>query len=239
VSAPAVSGRARGITLIELLVALAVFSFVSVMAYAGLNVVLKSRAHTDAAASRLAALQMTMTMLGRDLYQAVPRPIRDEFGDSRPAMQVHDDDPAGFLEFTRAGWRNPANMPRSHLQRVAWGLREGSLERWYWSVLDRAQDSEPYPLAMLEGVEQFEARFMDADRRWHGDWPPSSGGIAGLPGAVEISVRLEDWGTVTRLFVLPGGAAAEVSRLVPEAAEQDGGATAEEGGQGARADDGT
>jgi len=50
--------NARGFTLLELLIALAVFAILSVMAYRGLTAVGEARARVEAQAEALAALQL-------------------------------------------------------------------------------------------------------------------------------------------------------------------------------------
>lgn len=195
-----VACRSTGFTLLELLVAIAVFGLVAMLAYGGLASVLAAREETAAAAQRLHALQLTMLMLQRDLDQVVPRGIRDEYGDDRPALHGGTD----WIEFTRGGWFNPTEQARSQLQRVAYTLRERALLRAYWQVLDRAQDSAPQQTPLLEQVRALRVRFLDARREWHETWPPLAQGAATaaapLPLAVELTVELEQWGSITRLF---------------------------------------
>ena len=74
----------------------------------------------------------------RDIEQVVPRTVRDEYGDAQSPLVGGED-----LQLTRAGWRNPGGRQRSTLQRVGYALEEQQLVRYCWSVLDRAQDSEP------------------------------------------------------------------------------------------------
>ena len=61
--------NATGFTLIELVVALAIFALLSVMAYSGLRLVLDARERTAQQAERLATLQLAFTVIGRDLEQ--------------------------------------------------------------------------------------------------------------------------------------------------------------------------
>lgn len=193
----------RGFTLIELLVSLAIFAILSVMAYGGLNMVLEARERTEARLDLLSELQMSFTLMGRDFEQAVNRPVRDEFGDRMQAM-IGD---TGQIEFTRAGWRNPAGLQRSELQRVAWRLDDGALIRVTWSVLDRTQASEPVETVVLDEVNGLEMRFLMQDGEWQGFWPPPGGGEmqpAMLPRAIEITLESEHWGSIRRLFRTPG-----------------------------------
>lgn len=196
--------RAQGFTLLELLVALAVFSMVALMAYSGLRSVLQSKQVTEQRAERIQRLQSAMMMLERDLSQFVPRGIRDDYGDRQPAIRTADYGSI-LLEFTHAGWRNPTGIARSTLQRVAYGIEEESLLRFSWTVLDRAQESSPYKVKLLDGVREMRLRYLDEAHEWHEQWPPAGlepGEPVPTPLALEVSLELEDMGDIRRLFPL-------------------------------------
>lgn len=194
--------RARGFTLLELIVALAVFGVVSVLAYGGLRTVLDARAATDAMGERLAEIQTAIHLLGRDIEQTVARPIRDDYGDTQPALSGAT---AGRLrlELTRTGLTNPTDEPRPALRRVGYALEEDTLQRLTWRALDRPPESEARTDPLLTRVESFELRFLDEEAAWHEAWPPLTGMEATperLPVAVEVVLELEDMGRITRLF---------------------------------------
>lgn len=199
----------RGFTLLELLVALAVFAIMATAAYSSLRNVLFTRAAVEEENRRLAAVQLTVYRLEQDIEQAVARSIRDEYGQPQAAMSGGSlaSDP---LIFTRAGWDNPLEQPRATLQRVAYRLREGRLWRLYWDVLDRGGLVEPRETLLLDRVQEFQVRFLDVDNAWQTTWPPPASGeerdqaAQPLPRAVDISLKLEDWGEITRLLPLPG-----------------------------------
>ncbi len=206
--------RDDGFTLLELLVALAVFAVMSVMAYEGLQAMLDSQGLVRQESERLAGLQKAFVMLGRDVVQAAPRSVRDEYEDPLPAMFWQDLDPLEpGIEFTRNGWRNPGGMPgRSSLQRVAYHLVDGSLERWRWPVLDRAIDSVPIRQEVLSGVRGFSVAFLDDQGQWLDGWPAGDldenpALLTLLPRAVRFVVDVEGWGVIERQYVLvgPGG----------------------------------
>lgn len=199
-SPPPATGR-NGFTLLELLVAIAVFAVVALLSYGGLATVLDAREETEVNAERLRALQQTMLMLQRDLDQTAPRGIRDEYGDQQPAMHGGPD----WIEFTRSGWSNPADQQRSQLQRVAYALREHNLVRAHWQVLDRAQDSAPFEAPLLAQTRTLRLRFLGANGEWQDTWPPPTPGDAPmaqalLPRAIELELELEHWGSMKRLF---------------------------------------
>ena len=60
-----------GFTLLELLVALSIFSILSVMAYSGLQTVISTSQSSQQAADRIAEMQLVMMRISNDLRQAV------------------------------------------------------------------------------------------------------------------------------------------------------------------------
>ncbi len=198
--------RQSGFTLLELVIAVGIFALMSTMAYSGLNSALSTQKRADSQAERLAQLQKTMLILGRDIEQAIGRPVRDNYADELAAMTG-----GGFgssiLEFSRTGRSNPMKQQRSHLQRVGYVMAEDQLLRQSWSVVDRSLNSEAHEGVLLEDVNEIALRFLDSENTWHEQWPPDSASTGNqnqsqslLPRAVEITIDLEDWGEVRRVF---------------------------------------
>ena len=199
----------KGFTLLELLVALAIFGLLAAMSYGGLQAVLNQQWHTEQAADSLAELQKMYLLMQRDIEQLVPRLVRDEFGDLQQPLVGAD-----ALQLTRGGWRNPAGRQRSTLQRIGYAYEEQQLVRYAWSVLDRAQDSEPLKQPLTEDVERMQLRYLDGYDAWKEQWPDASG-FAGnevaadlsefpeLPKALEVTIEHKTYGTLVWLFQLP------------------------------------
>ena len=198
-----------GFTLLELLVALAIFALLSVMSYAGLSTVLNANEILDTNMQRLTEVQRSITLLSRDIRQTINRTTRDTYGDPKsPLMGASPVDTLGIpqLELTRTGYANPLGTKRSFLQRVAYQLEDETLYRHSWRVLDQAQDSVADKLAICYEVKSLELRYLDQEDAWHKQWPPSDPEYQGfsLPKAVEVSLELNDWGKIVRLLPLAG-----------------------------------
>lgn len=206
----------RGFTLLELLIALAVFSILSVMSYSGLRMVLDAKSRTEVQANRLVELQTAFTFMERDFELAVGRSVRDSFGDRQPAMSGGGIGVA-VVELTRAGFRNPTGTPRSSMQRVGYKFADGTVSRLTWPMLDQPNLSEAFERPLLGGVKKLELRYLDKSNNWVPDWPPSRGNSdpSLLPRAVELSVELEGLGTVKRIFRIPPGEAAAPAKAPP------------------------
>lgn len=205
----------RGFTLMELLLALAIFALMSAMAYSGLAAILRGRETVDAALERTQALQSAIYRIQTDLEQTTARSIRDQYGDAQPALIGNAQD---GLSFTHNGWRNPLQEKRSYLQRVTYRLDDKDhLERLHWRVLDRAQDSAPVETDLLGDVKSVEWRYLSDDDKWIDRWPPPNQGaspqagaaiIPGsnsstkLPRAVELRLETKTMGETRHLFYI-------------------------------------
>ena len=150
------SCRTRGFTLIEVLVALAVFGVLSVVAYMALGQTLTNADLLGERMARLEAIQRTIRYLDSDLMQAAPRPVRGLLGDGyEPAIRSSFASEYA-LEVTHGGWTNPAGLPRGTLQRSAYRIEDDQLIRYHWRVLDRTINNEPIDTVLLDGVESIE-----------------------------------------------------------------------------------
>ncbi len=196
--------RSRAFTLIEVLVALAVFGIMSMLAYAALGSTLSNADYLANRMDRLQSVQRTIRYLSSDLIQTAPRPVRTELGDGfSPALQTSLSSDI-LLEMTRGGWSNPAGLPRGTLQRVAYRLEEDELVRYHWTVLDRTFANEPIGTVLLDQVESLYFRYYQANGEVSEIWPPltqQGGGALRLrPRAVEIVLTLVDQGEIRRLL---------------------------------------
>lgn len=190
-----------GFTLMELLVAVAVFAVLGAMSYGGLNTVLKTRVRTVEAADQLHTLQIALMLIQRDISQIVGQPSRDEFGDLHPPIMTEFTDER-LIEFSRLGWNNPTEQLRSTFQRVAYSFEDNTLFRSYWGHFHRGPQEKPVRAELLEGLEEISFRYMDEQETWHEDWPPLNSNITELPQLIEIVLELENGEEITRLFAV-------------------------------------
>lgn len=211
-------GAQRGFTLLELMIAIGIFALLGVGTYRLLAAVIQADEATRAHEAALRDLSRAFATLDRDLLQAMPRAVRDPYGEERAALlgELGASDGQAAVEFTRSGWRNPLGLTRAGLQRVRWRLAGERLERLYWTVLDQAVDSQPRVQKVLDGVTSLELRYLDGKGQWQGQWPPpqdatpgAASALALLPQAVELKLEHVRYGELVRLYRLPEAAASE------------------------------
>ena len=204
------AGCRLGFTLVEVLVALAVFAIIGVMAARILAGMVDISEFTQQRGQVLAATQRAFAIIERDIEQLAHRPVRDEMGDPTAAVTVGG---VTLAEFTRAGWQNPLGYPRPELQRVAYVVEDDTLVRKFWPVLDRAPDTEPVAQTLLTGVAAATFVARDSDGGEHSYWP--AGAAGGELVAMGLRLRLEEHGEIERLWLTPMAV-----DLAPEGAEQ-------------------
>jgi general secretion pathway protein J len=194
----------RAFTLVEVLVSLAIFGILAALSYGALSMTMESADILNDRLDRLQALQKTMRIIGQDMFQLAPRPVRDELGDTYRAALQTDQDSGFALELTHGGWNNPMALPRGTLQRVAYRMEEDELVRYHWNVLDRTFSNEPVIVTLLDGVETIAFRFLETSGDWSLQWPsinsPGPAGLRQRPRAIEVILTLEADGEITRLF---------------------------------------
>jgi general secretion pathway protein J len=199
--------RARAFSLLELLVALAVFAALAAAAYGGLASIARTRAALAQQQDRFAAVTRAVSALERDLRQAIARPVLGNGGQMEYAL-LGD---SSSIVLTRLGYANPLAEPRSHLERVVYSSERGTLRRGRYAVLDRAPDSTPSVRDVLERAGDLQVRDLGDDNAWHETWPPR--GLpdpvvpidlsARLPRAVEFRFAPADLGEIRRVVELP------------------------------------
>ena len=190
-----------GFTLIELLVALVVFAALAAAAYGGLNQIARTRSALAAQQDRFAAITRAVSVLERDLRQAVDRSVIGNNGATLGALVGNPDS----IELSRLGFANPLAESRSNIERVVYALDSGKLRRGRYAVLDRVPNSAPTTRTLVDRVSAFHLRYFDrTGASWSDVWPQGLGGVAdNLPRAVELRIVFADLGEIRRVVELP------------------------------------
>jgi general secretion pathway protein J len=193
----------NGFTLVEMLVALAIFALISAAGVTVMQFTVDNQQAVRAETERVAAFQRTRAILKADLAQAAARRTRGE--DGRPAREpffgASADRPGVLLRLARRGWDNPGAEPRASIQYVEYRLSDGRLERAARPELDGAPLAPPQTL--IGNVRSAAVAFL-----WRGQWIETlPGGTADmLPQAIRLDMAVEGIGSVRQLFVVTGEA---------------------------------
>lgn len=191
-----------GFTLLEVLVAVAIFAIAAQLSYGGLRKILAAREQLVPRHEATAALRYALTMLERDIVAAVPRSARDALGAPSPALIAGRTEE--ILLFSRGDAGRPALLDAVGVYRVGYRLRDGELMRDTWPVLDIVQGTRPATQLLLSGVRDLRVRFLGADGdAWAEVWPIEEAALEVLPRAVELELEFDD-GRRLRRLLLPG-----------------------------------
>ena len=183
----------NGFTLVELLVALLLFGMLSAAGAALLRVGVDSQAMTGTQLDRLAAVVRARALLTADLAQAAPRVWRDLSGTAQPAFGGD----AGALALVRRGWANDGGAARAALQRVAWTISGGRLERRAAPMVDGTELGAA--TALVTGITASRLRYFVGDQ-WRDRWDPVTADA--LPQAVELTLAAPGFPETRQLFLV-------------------------------------
>lgn len=196
------ANKARGFTLIEVLVAIAIFASLSIAAYQVLYQVQLSNQVSAQREARLSELQRAMVIMDADFRQMAARTFRTN-GESPSVNLLQwqdyllDSDDKGIL-FTRLGWHNPQQqLPRGEVVKVGYRLKENVLERVWWHYPDTTAGQVPLIAPVLSQVESWSIRFYQRGE-WTDKWQTESA----LPEAISLRLTLQDYGEIERVYLL-------------------------------------
>lgn len=188
-----------GFTLLEILIALFIFSIVSLMLVGGLHTVINAQTGTETKAERLRELQMTLLVMSRDIEQAVNRPIVNADGKEEAAFVGNENN----FQFTHLGYANtPYTKTHGSLQRTGYAFNENLLSRLTWPALDQAPKTKA-EIRPLLNVTEVRFQYLDQQGHFRDKWPMDDDTSQPLPRAVRINLTIPHWGKITQLYLIP------------------------------------
>jgi general secretion pathway protein J len=194
--------RSKAFTLVELLVALAIFALLAGFAYRGLNSMLASREALQKETRKWRDVALFVGRIERDLAAVLPTQPQANAIVRRPApitSVVETVTATDGLALTRSGNLLQENALAAP-QRIAYRLRDGAIERLMWTSVDPAPREDPAVVTVLGSVSSLGFRFLLDNGEWRTSW-----GVADqtLPAAVEVTLKLASGETIVRLVDLP------------------------------------
>jgi general secretion pathway protein J len=172
----ALGGQARGLTLVELLVAIAVLGLISVLGWRGLDAIARTRQVLNQELAQTRELQLSFAQMQIDCANAVDA---STLTGSAPIL----------LESNRISLvrRSQTESQAGGLQLVTWRLNEGILTREESPVTrdlnqinryrQMAQSSTPTAIRLSTGVQQLSLRIWSDDGRGWRSWQQMSNPI--------------------------------------------------------------
>lgn len=208
---------ARGLTLIEVLIATAIMAVIGAISYQALSASITSKEVVEDNLAKLTRVDRIWMLLETDLRNIVPGEQRQVYGagsgDVIPPMVVDVDSGHYWLTLLRGGHANPLYFPRTEMIRVGYRVEDKTLWRDVWYDLASVDQEQARQQKVVENVEEIEVRLLPHSATsftagpWVETWPAQtlqqSGGK--LPLAIEVTLKLEGYAEIKRLFGLVKG----------------------------------
>ncbi|MEI6893523.1 MAG: type II secretion system minor pseudopilin GspJ [Colwellia sp.] len=195
----------KGFTLLEVLLAIAIFSLVSLASFSIFDTVLRGDEISKIRSKKQNDLQRAFLLIERDFTQIAKRSMRiNGEAPTESFIQTADDSFLGgeqAIAFVRNGWTNPGLLlPRGDMQSVAYRLVDETLERLHYNFVDAVGGQEPKIRPLITEVTSLAFEFYDGSE-WQEKWSGKT-----LPLAIAIEIESRDYGLIRRQFLVAGDA---------------------------------
>ncbi len=180
----------RGLTLIELMVALTVFAVLGTLTYRGTNQMFSSSQHIEQELVRWRAINRSFQIIESELFQ-IAAPQRTEAGDRPPPMsliQTTDTRELHFLSLAGGGGPERAGFV-FHRQQIDWTRQTLS------------GTEAPERDVLIDEVDDARWLFL-VNGGWVDTWPNEAAPDEDLPAAIGLELVLPQIGTVSRIYAL-------------------------------------
>ena len=183
----------KGFTLVELLVAIAIFAVLSALGWKVFDYLAKVKDRNAMHEANLEQLQESYQQILRDTMQAVPLTANVK-GQQQPALVLQN----GRFNFSKTGVTDPLQQSISPHERVEYQYRadEKKLYRLKYRNLHQTGNDQPESSVMLDEVEAFEIMVLNPNEL--SSWPESSidpqqtEQLRLLPKGIKINLTVRD-----------------------------------------------
>lgn len=183
----------KGFTLVELLVAIAIFAVLSALGWKVFDYLAKVKDRNAMHEANLEQLQESYQQILRDTMQAVPLTANVK-GQQQPALVLQN----GRFNFSKTGVTDPLQQGISPHERVEYQYRadEKKLYRLKYRNLHQTGNNQPESSVMLDEVEAFEIMVLNPNEL--SSWPESSVDsqqteqLRLLPKGIKINLTVRD-----------------------------------------------
>ena len=176
--------KRSGFTLVELLVAIAIFAVLSALGWKVFDYLIKIKERNTQHEQRLGQLQEAYQQVLRDTVQIVPI-TANVTGQVQPAVMLQN----GQLTFSKTGVTDPLmqGIPPEERVEYIYKADEKKLYRYKYKNLNQAGNDQPETSVLLDSVDQFQIMLLNPNEM--AQWP-------------EVALSEND---VTQTKILPRG----------------------------------
>lgn len=176
--------KRSGFTLVELLVAIAIFAVLSALGWKVFDYLIKIKERNTQHEQRLGQLQEAYQQVLRDTVQIVPI-TANVAGQVQPAVMLQN----GQLTFSKTGVTDPLmqGIPPEERVEYIYKADEKKLYRYKYKNLNQTGNDQPETSVLLDSVDQFQIMLLNPNEM--AQWP-------------EVALSEKD---VTQAKILPRG----------------------------------
>lgn len=194
----------QGFTLIEILVALMVFTIIAALTASVMYHAFDTKSRVAQHALKINQLQFAILTIDRDMQQIIARPVRGNEMHLFPAFVGHPH----YLEITRMGVLNPDFIEkRSHLKRVAYICQNQQLIRRTWSTLDTINRNQFEDKLLLSNLSLCQFSYLNSTLEILSDWHETTDQInqdlEPLPKAIQFNLDFSSTNKLSFLTIIP------------------------------------
>ncbi|MCC2625661.1 MAG: gspJ [Burkholderiales bacterium] len=196
--------KRAGFTLIELMVAILIFSIISIISYRTLASLVTTKQIVTTTQDRWSGIVNTVNLISNAWARSIPLTIRDENGSFAPAVigkNKLERATDAQLELTLSGYISDPVYGTIRPRRLGFRFVDNKLFLVTWPVLNRVRTTQPQLDLLMDDVASFQQSFIYPDKQWHDEWPPAGIPIDQVPLGLKITIVTKKGETVMRQFV--------------------------------------
>ena len=185
------ANRCSGFTLVELLVAIAIFAVLSALGWKVFDYLIKTKDRNAQHEEQLFILQDAYQQILRDTLQIIPLTANMN-GQMRPALSLNNN----VLQFSKAGVTDPLGQGVSPYERIEYryDASQKVVYRLKYSDLNLPNSAQPQSSILLKNVEQFQINVLNPQAL--NQWPDANldftqtQNLKLLPAGLKINVTM-------------------------------------------------
>ena len=178
----------KGFTIVEVLVSLIILSIIAVISSNILQSSLDTERNTTKHLNSIKELNLSSSILRRDIRQIVNIPSRDFFGNTLYGTFVSNENSEAIMFNTKI--KSLSNKV-SPIKRVEYILEKDVLFRRQYYSSNPYDQNDYVESIMLENLEELNFTFM-YENKWHSSWPISSITARKIPTLIKLEFLINN-----------------------------------------------